>query len=383
MNEINKNITIFYNKNGVDHARLEFDVEFGEGRLVHKARYVTKKELEIVIQQLCRGYNMPLEQLQQIGIVKYIDYQKVDENVKKSEKILKNQNNGYVTVNTSNNEMSISDVIHRIEDKLKENNYRGVKIGVLTLTLVIAIASVGYVIKKHNSPEAKRERAVNTAVDILKNENNLSSYSIDEMIEIFTSNSYSDRLYAKAFGKQFLNLLKYNANISKDVVDRFEDLYSFTITDENRNKPDYFTYNFCLYGINLIMGGDTFSYNLAHLPQSLKKADPVSKTKLIEGIMKDCGVSRNRVEYAATVEEANLFQQLPPIAKVIMLTQLEDQIRRTNFVPRPEDYPTWWVGFYKTDSYSSEKILSRISEMREMAIEEVHSMYSNESQRKK
>ena len=383
MNEINKNITIFYNKNGVDHARLDFDVDFGEGRMVHKARYVNKKELEVVIQKLCMLYNMPLEQLQQIGIVKYVNYQEVDESVKKSEKILKNQDSGYLIANTTDVKSRTADVIQKVEERLKKSNYRGIKFGSLALALVIAATSTGYVIKKHNSPEAKRNRAVNTAVSMLKNENDLSTRSIDEMLEIFTMSSYNDRLYAKTFGREFLSLLKYNSNISKDVVDRFEDLYSFTVNNEKREKPDFFTYNFCLYGISLINGGDNYSYDLGSLPQILKGSSPVQKEMYIDGITSKYNVSRRRVEYAATSQEANLFKGLPPIARVIMLTQLEDQIRRTNFTPQPEDYPTWWVGLHKKDSYNTERILNEISEMRANAIEEVYSKYSNESQRKK
>ena len=378
--EFNKNLTIIYKNGQEDHGIFEYDMSYSDGRVVRKSFYVYKSELEDAKKDIINFYNLFMIELKNRGIVRDIDYEKIDERTKQYDKLLKDERRQYTRPNTVDVKANLTELIHETEAFLKRKKRVIIKFVSVAVALVIA-AHGGFALQKSMGPEAKTRRIDKTVTSIENHLDNIPISDIDEMLEIFSSPSYSNKALSSTSARRILGSIKYNSSFERDVVERFEEfaLLSGGSTNDYENPIPY---DFCLYGSNLIMGGDRYSYDISPLPQVLKGDDQAVILEYVYGIAKSNNASIRRVRDTATMQEANLFSKLPAIVKVIMLSQLEMKVREIGFVPHKEDTPSWWNTRDGNKAHTTDTLLEEIANQKQVAIEQLHSEYLSQSQRK-
>lgn len=378
-----KKINLYYNNdNYVDYAILEYTTRYENGRIVEKKRYIPRDKINSEMEKIVNIFNQSFSALEQAGIISYVKRDILTKEEKDYHKRLKNDSiESRINMPSS---LDVTMLVNNVVNKLKS---KGIKMKAYFLAGLIAIGGAGYAIKNApSSNEKAKQRGINTAQMLVNGDyNSINSGDINNLLNFTTGFGRGENSsFNSNLSDDILRCLQYDNEYAKNVVERFEKLYRLARYGGESNKGDLLTYNFCMYGTSLIMGGDRFIAEVSTslvLPKMLELQDEYARLRAVDGYCERYGVSRNRVQYSAVSGEASLYTNLPPIAKMIMLNQLSEIVNNTNFEFRKEDCPTWWAGLQIENSYNHDKLVEEIESQKEACKEEVYNTYTNSSKK--
>lgn len=360
-------IIIYYKNNKMHHAKIKYRKIYGPGRVVDLEKEVYPKEFDNELRKIIHYYRS-------IGNYSF-DIQKLIEfsDFEKTSKI--SSNNQVLTHVESINNQSY-DMMDRIRKKLESKNIRIKKIGAAALSLMLAISGIGYTVSRAKPKENSMEKYYKSVMYINDNYN-VALSDIDNILEIIDNLKDTDTssLYEKLnFCKMIINTSMPDIPFSQIVVNKFLNLGGLLNKDI---MSDSGLKHLCMYGVNLIMGGDNYGnlYNSSDIiAMNLNTNKDDSYYKYLSYISNRYNISGERAEYSAVYAEAVAYESLPLIIKYIILTQVEKAIVKAHFdFEDKKIMPTWWVNL--DNKYDYDKLLAEIRAKKEDCKAEIYNTH--------
>lgn len=232
-----------------------------------------------------------------------------------------------------------------------------------------------------------------TIIEKISNGESVSPEDIELIVHFFEnigiSNNNQDRTF---YVTNTLNLLQFNNSLEKDIMMHFENLNNQIYSNNGmyQNYDNQKAYNFLLFATNLIMGGDRNIINgdyvskdamyargyLSFKSDRLSIDDYLRQCKINQNRLSAISSSKNKLLYAATSDEARIYQGMNALTKIYILVQTKSVLANNNFsFENIQDKPVWWVT--SEFVYNKDMLLKEINNQIDDAIHVLYKEYTS------
>ena len=382
-------IVIFYKNGKVDHARVEYKKVYGPKQIIDLTDYVYAHELNDVIANIMKAFNInDLNFLISRGVIEYRDYTAISERDKQLEENFRKarKRDDFDNSVLANVVYSVDDFNIRVKNKLKQKNISIRKISAIALAIILGTTGIGFTVNNIVNRDVISRNNVSTSIVAMAEENpEISLRDIDNVINQLNSMDSEDDLTAsfsmdlvrqivEAYSKEF------DSPIEKVVIDKYMRLGG--LYNVNQMSSTLLN-NFCQYAVNLVMGGDNYSYLYgasSSIPLSIEMCDPKLRSGVIEGMADKYHVSRKRVEFYAVPGESDIYESFPAILRYAILCQVESAVCNSHFEFKYSDVPSWWTGL--NFKYDYNRLIEEIRAKKASCLEEIRNYYSSNGVKK-
>ena len=344
-------IIVYYKNDKMHHAKIQYKKIYGPGRVVDLEKDVYPNEFDNELRKIIHYYRSNGDYSFNIQkLIEFSDYMKPN----------KITSNNHVLTHIESTDNRSYGMIDKVGKKLESKNIKIRKISAAALSLVLLTSGIGYSISR-TKPNANKTENHYKSVMYVDDDYNIDLSDMDSIIELIDhlDDDNIESLYEKLnICKMVINSSMPDIPIYQTIVDKFINLGGLSNMDTDVNMLKHL----CMYGTNLIMGGDNYG-NLYEDSDIIAMNLNTNKDKdyfdYLTYLTKKYNISSERAEYSAVYAEAAAYEKLPAIIKYIILSQTEKAIIKAHFdFEDKKIMPTWWVNL--KDKYDYNRLLEEI-----------------------
>ncbi len=379
---------VFFKNGMLHHARIDYRRVLYDDQLVNVKDYVYRREIKKRLNDITNYYKgKHIKDFNIKDIIEHHNYEDLTDDEIKEEERLKSHRKDREFYNSP-----LGKGVYRAKDSLYTLDVLLHKIDLRMVAWItvggLVIGGAAYVLCKDFSPKKGTINMATRSIETMTTEANphLDYYDIDTLlayIDDVGSMDFDTYSNGRKVCEELLRL--YNVtDEGKIILNRFNTICGLK---QNGRYSERELRRMCMYGTNLIMGGDDYgnigismAYAMKFNYLDLNNYEGYARTLQLD--LGKNNLTLNRIMYSATKGESYNYKYLPPIIRYIILSRVEMAVERTKFEFEENDRPLWWFKSLK-ETYNYEDLIDAIRTEKENCRKEIYAMYSTNTPTKR
>ena len=375
-------VNVFYKNGIIHHARIDYKKRLDDNQSLKISDYVYRREIRKRLNDIVDYYRrMHVKDFNIKDIIVYRNYEDltISEFEKEEELKKRRKDRDFYNSSLGTGIRQVKDTMYSLDVLLHMINLR--MVAWITVGSIL-VGGAGYALCKQNGSKTGKINMATKSIETMMTDDNprLDNYDIDTLLDYIDDvgsmdfDAYSN---GRKVCEELLRLYRPNTNEGLIILNRFNTICGLK---QNGRYSERELRRMCMYGTNLIMGGDDYGdigtsmiYAMKFNDLELNGYEGYART--LQSSLGKNNLSLNRIMYSATKGESYNYKKLPPIIRYIILSRVEMAVERTKFEFEKDDRPLWWFKTLK-ETYSYEELIVKIRTEKADCREEIYAMYS-------